>query len=278
MKKRFIFVTGLALSLAFAALFTHSADTSAKSAELAALLPDSDGVMTINTERLIDSALPSMLASNPRLMLKIDSEVQKFKQNSGMDLKSFDQIAVGLRQTKAGKASSFDMVLLARGSSAVTDLERVADLASKGEFTKTTVGSRTVYLFSGAKLIKDKKPGQLDGSVVSGTADQFMASLSGELALTAYDSNTLAFGNKERVMETIGNSKRVSSELLSVVQKNAGSLGTISMSTPGGVSDLIELDDDDLGEMLNSIRSMHGTFDVVDGVTKARGNCSCDRK
>lgn len=268
MKKRFVLFSGVALTLLITTFFSVDQNSSAKTVELASLLPDSDGVMTIDTQRLVGSALPTMLSSNPKLLLKINGEVEKFKQNSGMDLRSFDRIAVGMKYAQVGDSTSLDMVMLARGSSAVTDLERVAKIASKGEYSKTTAGARTIYLFSGAKLIKDKKPNQIDGSFFEGTANKFMSSLSGELALTAYDSNTIAFGNKERVMAAIGNNKRVSNELLTMINKNSGSLGAISMNTPAGVSEFIEMDDDELGTMLDSIRSMHGKLDLVDGVTK----------
>ncbi len=64
----------------------------------------------------------------------------------------------------------------------------------------------SVYVFSAKKLLENKSKG---GSFIEQMIDKMFGGMSDEIALTAYDSNTVAFGSFTRVKDAIGNTKRI---------------------------------------------------------------------
>ncbi|MDH3529261.1 MAG: hypothetical protein OEQ28_06825 [Acidobacteriota bacterium] len=245
-----------------------STDVNAAGNDLAVLLPDSDGVIVLDSKRLVHEALPQLLSSNLPLLEKINGELEKIKSRSGLDLRKFSSVAIGLKN-KAGREgeNEFDVVILARGDVSVGSLEDLARLASKGKYKKQKSGPRTIYVFSPGDLIKSNSKSPRDKSFIEGITDKLFKGLSEEIAITAYDSNTVAFGSLERVKETIGNKPRVNSELLALLERKPGSLANMGMFVPNGMSQYLELEDDELGANLDSIRQLQGSFDVIDGIT-----------
>lgn len=241
-----------------------SPTVTASSNELAVLLPESDGVVVLDSKRLVVEALPQILASNLPMLEKVNGEIDKIKTKTGLDLREFDQVAVGLKNKGTDKAE-FDAVLLARGNVSVESLKGVAEIASRGNFRTVKYGSRDIHVFSPDELIKDNKPGK--GSWIDTIVSKLFGDLSKEVAITAYDSKTVAFGSLERVKQTIGNSPRISNDILGLLDRKSGSLANGGMKVPTGMSQYLDLEDDELGNNLNSIRFLQGSLEVNDGVT-----------
>ena len=235
--------------------------------DLAVLLPESDGVIVLDSKRLVYDALPQLLSSNSPLLEKINGEIDKIRIKSGLDLRNFNSVAIGLKnKTGEAGANEFDAVLLARGDVPIGSLKEVAKIASKGKFRTVKSGSRVIYVFSPGNLIKNKTPGDKN-SFIEGIFEKLFKGLSNEVAITVYDSNTVAFGSLERVKEALENNARVSGELLSLLERKPGSLANIGMIVPNGMSQYLDLEDDELGANLDSIRRLQGSFDINDGVT-----------
>ena len=256
-------------ALAILALFmqTGSIATSASS-DLAFGLPESDGVVSLDSKRLVTEAIPDLLSANPRMLEKFEVEIAKFKSETGLDLKRFDEVVVGLKaREKNSKSTEFDAVVLARGDVDTSSLEEVAKTVSQGKYRTETIAGRTVYVFSGSKMVDDKKPDQIRGSFFDGMFDKFFGGLSNELALTAIDTNTVALGSVERITATLDGSPRISSEVLSLLDRKPNALASMGMNVPRGMSQFLELEDDELGNNLDSITQIQGSLDILGGVT-----------
>src|ERR1041384_375706 len=63
-------------------------------------LPESDSVALIDSRRFFDTALPKILATNQSLLVKITGELDTIQQKTSIDLRKFDEIAVGAKLTK----------------------------------------------------------------------------------------------------------------------------------------------------------------------------------
>ena len=80
-------------------------------------LPPSDAVALVNVKRVLDEALPKLLAENPTQMTEVNDELAKFKAQTGLDPRSFDQIALGLQYTYPSEGTTrIKTVALARGT------------------------------------------------------------------------------------------------------------------------------------------------------------------
>lgn len=267
--KRFI-IPVFVLAFTFGAFHLFQAGSAAAgNNELAMLLPESDGVVVLDAKRLFSDALPKVLSSNLPLLEKINGEIDKVRDKTGLDLRKFESVAVSLKYDtqirEEGGTTEYDVVLLARGDISTSNLEAVAKAASDGKFRSEKVGSRTVYVFTPKKLIRGGSQGK--GSFIEQVFHKLFKGLADEVAITAFDSNTVALGSFERVKVLVGNTPRISGELIGLLDRKPMSLASLGMIVPSGMSQFLELDDDELGANLDAIRKIQAAFNVVDGET-----------
>ncbi len=262
-----VFAPICALAFVIGAYQLNSNQVEARGNDLAVMLPESEGVVILDSKRLVTDALPQVLSSNSHVLGKIDFEIDKFKAKTGLDLRNFDNVAIGLNYKEIAGKTEFDAVVLARGSVDTGSLEAVARTASDGNFRTETVESRKLYIFSAKKLIDSNRLGRARGTFLEGVISKLFNGLSDEVALTAYDSTTVALGSYERVKATISNSPRISNELLGLLDRKPTALANLGMTFPTGMSQFLELEDDELGANLDSIREMQASIDINDGTT-----------
>src|ERR1700730_7559281 len=80
-------------------------------------LPQSDAVALVNQRQLLDQVVPKILADNPAKLAEVNAEIQKFKTRTGIDPRSFDQVALGVRYTyPSATITRLETVALARGA------------------------------------------------------------------------------------------------------------------------------------------------------------------
>src|SRR5437868_2895477 len=115
---------------------------------LVALLPASDAVVSLDAKRFFLDGLPRILASNQPVLAEITSNLENIKSSLGIDLRQFDQVAIGLAAKRISPTEvDFDPVVIARGNFSTGALVSVAKLASNGTYREEKVGTRTVYIF-----------------------------------------------------------------------------------------------------------------------------------
>ncbi|MET0754231.1 MAG: hypothetical protein ABWZ66_12695 [Pyrinomonadaceae bacterium] len=262
--KHKIFALFIILAFALSAFVSTFAQTKTSKNQLAALLPASDGVVSVDTKRLFGGALPQILSGNKEMLGEINAKIDEFKTNTSIDIRQFDQIAVGIATRKISETDmDFEPLVLARGSFNASSLVTLAKFASKDAYREEKIGSRTVYIFS-AKEIIEKNKTAVKSSFIQKILDKILPGLSGETAVTVYDNNTLAFGKYERLKLLLTDSKsRVDAGLLALVNRHPNAVASFAMNLPNGMSSFLELTDDELGQNLDSIRQIHGMFDVV---------------
>lgn len=260
-----------ALSLVSAFLFVSimvPAAAEGRTDGLAAMLPDSDGVIVVDARRLFDEALPQILSANQPMLLKVNGEVDKIRSKTGLDLRKFERVAVGVKTKKVtDDTMDFQPLVLARGNSDGRSLEEAAKMASEGEVRTETIAGRTVYVFSAKEIVDRNKPAGGGNSFFEKLIDKVLGGMSDEVALTAYDEDTVAIGSLGRVRELLGDAPRISSKMLEMLNQKQTAVANFGMVLPEGLSRFLELEDDELGVGLDSIREMQGSMDVVPGKT-----------
>lgn len=276
-KKTFIFIFGLILSITSAnttfgqmiektvAQNSATEKTIKQSNSLAALLPNSDAVINVNTARLMNEAFPQILATKPQVLQEVNSKIDQVKSNIGIDLRQFDQIAIGIAyKVISEKETDFEPVILARGKFKSVAFLGAATLAAKGKYREEKIGEKTVYIFSPKEILEQHQTKDKD-SFISNMIDRAMKSFSQEIAITSYDDNTLVMGSLARVKETFESQTRVSEVALELANKNPNAIISFGANMPAGASQFLPIDNDELGENIESIKQVNGAFDMIDG-------------
>lgn len=226
---------------------------------LVAKLPASDAVAVIDSRRFFDQALPKLLASRTDIVAKITAHLSEFQSKTGIDARKFDHIVIGANiKREAVKDFDFDVVGLAQGSINAGGLIAGAKLASNAGYHEEKVGSRTIYIFS-AKSVADKS------NSASDAVKDAAAAVPEEIAVAAYDANTLAIGSPDRVRQTLEGGSTVSPEITSLLTARPNPVFAFASRMPEGVRNLLPMDNDELGKNIESIKFLSGWADVGTG-------------
>ena len=100
---------------------------------------------------------------------------------------------------------------------------------------------------------------------ITGTIDSTIDKLTGEIAITGLDANTLAIGTVARVRETIEGQSRVASDVLGVMSPYDRAIVSFGARTPEGMVRFLPMDNDELGKTLGAIRFLAGGLDMNAG-------------
>ncbi|HMQ02474.1 MAG TPA: hypothetical protein PKD26_00975 [Pyrinomonadaceae bacterium] len=234
-----------------------------RSDQLTAMLPTADGVISIDVKRFFSTALPKILSANEPMLKKVTDELDRMKDRTGIDIRQFDQLAAGVNAAQKGE-KDYDVrpVVIARGGITSASLIGAAKIAANGKYREEKAADRTIYVFEARQIaadLKDKTPEAKDSSYASMVVDK----LSGEMALTAIDANTVAFGDLALVKRAVDGSARMPAELLRMLGKKETAVVKFAGKLPGGMGAFLPLDNDELGKNIESIRYLYGNVDMV---------------
>jgi hypothetical protein len=232
----------------------------ARGESLSAQLPASDAVAVVDLQRMLNVTLPEIFSGKSDMLAEINSHIDEIRTKSGIDLRQFEQLAVGVKFVKTANDTDYAPVVLARGKINAPALLATGRAAANGKYREEQVNGRKIYIFtmnSAAK--KTGTPKSSDG------LDRMFARLDKDMAITALDDNTLAFGVIERVREVAGGKSSVDSGLLASLARNPTAVVNFALSTPGGMSQFLKLDNDELSKHLAAIRQISGSVDVAGG-------------
>ena len=265
--KNKIFALFILTTFVLSAVALSFADTKTAKAgnELAALLPASDMVVTLDAQSLVSRALPQILSANQEMLGEINAHIDALKNKTGLDARQFQQVAVGLATKQTGaKDVDFEPFVLARGGFNPGTLLAAAKLASNGKYREEKIGTRTVYIFTMKEVVEQNKP-MVKNSFFSKILDKVTKNLKNEVAVTTFDDKTLAFGTTARVREAFETKTRVGADVLDLVNRNPNAVIAFGGKMPNGMSGLLPFDNDELGKNIDSIRQMSGALNIGDG-------------
>ncbi len=251
-------LTGLALA------DTHRGKAKKRQSNLlVAMLPASDGVATFDVKRFFNDALPKVLSANQPLLRQVMAHVSEMESKTGVDLRKFEQVAVGFT-TKTNSKNSLDVdpVAIARGNFSADSLINTAKTAAQGKFREEKFGDRNLVIFPAKEAAKKNVPAAAIPAGGGEVVDTVIDGMPEEIAVTSLDSTTLVVGSVERVRQTIGRESTVSPEIISLLSTSETSVCTFALRTPEGMARIANLEKDQLGENINSIKFISGSMDV----------------
>ena len=227
---------------------------------LVSLLPDSDAVAIVDARRCFDEALPRLLSAKPALLTKINTALADFQHKTGVDVRKFDQLAVGLNFRSVGvKSYDSDIVLIGRGTLNMSTVIAAAKESTKGTFREEKLGTHTITIFT-IKKPAGTQPTS-NGTGISGAVDNTLDRLETEFAVGTLDANTLVAGTPARVRETFEAKSTVAPEITSLLSPRA--IVSFAARSPEGLASFLPMDNDELGKHLAAIRYLSGSVDLV---------------
>lgn len=252
-KKIYSALTAFMLLAAFVSVSAQTRQASSSAPVVAAndparLLPSSDVLFTVDIKRLITETLPRVMANDPAKLAKVNGEIDNFKRRYGLDPRSFERVAVGMRFVNNGSVTTTDTVAIARGTFSAGGLVAAGRLAAPNRFTEQKYNGKTIYIFN----VNDQV--SMLGLMNMRVRD---------LAVCALDSNTIAIGEPERVRATIDAARgaaRVSGELIEMATRTPNALIGFGATVSQEVSRNINVGNDDASRTLASIRQAYGAI------------------
>ncbi|MFN3330327.1 MAG: hypothetical protein ACK419_05340, partial [Pyrinomonadaceae bacterium] len=206
-----------------------------------------------------NEAIPQVLASDPKKLAEINAEIDKIKVKTGIDLRQFDEIAIGLKSESNGNKMNLDALVLARGKQDSQDLIANAKLLAKTH-REEKINGTTVYVFSTKELKQDNK----NGNAVAKLLGTLGNNLPTEIAVCALEKKTIAFGSVKAVREALTSTPKLKAEIASLLNQKPNAIIRFGAEIPSDLPILQNLGDEEIEKTLSSIQHLFGWIDSTE--------------
>ena len=185
-------------------------------------------------------------------MAEATAELAKFKTQTGLDPRSFEQIALGFTYKYPRQGiTKVSTVALARGTFNAAALTAAGRLAANGKYVEQKYQGKTIYIFSLDRQLR------LFGLLNMSVSD---------LAVTPVDSNTLALGDIDAihgVIDAVRTRKHANPDLLALAGRDPNAI----IGFGGNISPLLlenlSLSNDTIARELTAVRQVYGTLGMT---------------
>ncbi len=245
----FAFSAAFALPVANAQTKTRARiTTQTKTADIFAFVPPSDGIVVVDTNRLLNETLPRVFADDAAKMAQINSELDKFKTQTGIDPRSFDRAVVSTRFVHpTPTVTKLEPVAIAEGKFDARAVTLAARLSGKGQVREEKHRGATIVVLT----INDQMK-------LFGLWDMRVR----DLAITALNANTVAVGTPETVRAVIDASKtprRDSADLVALATRDPKAVIGFGSNVPKELWENLNLGTDAIAQDASSIRQAYGS-------------------
>lgn len=228
-------------------------------------LPASDAVMFVDVQRLLSEVMPRILAHHPSLLAKVNSQIDQLKESTGVDVRLFDQIAIGMRFTNTPKKVEETTNTPGKDSHSHKTDSPVSPTAAN--FVSVIRGRFDSNAVVAAGLNKAKARGQTQGQMYGGKMIYTDSASKGAMAVAAIDANMIAVGDTEGVRAAIdasAGSGRVDAELAALARRNSGALLGFSGNVPASLLQQFGVGGDEWSSAFATIRQVYGSMSATE--------------
>jgi hypothetical protein len=219
---------------------------------LLSLLPTSDAVALVDVNRVLDEALPKLLAENPQKLAEVSAELATLKSQTGLDVSSFDQIALGLQYTYPGEGiTKIRSVALARGTFNAGAIVAAGRVAANGKYLERKYQGKTIYVFTLDRQLR-----------LLGLWDLKIR----DLAVVSLDGNTLALGDLESVqgaIDAIRTHKHANAELIALASRDPNAVVGFGGNISPALMQSLKLSNDSIARELTAVRQVYGSLGMT---------------
>jgi hypothetical protein len=248
-----LFVVAMILSFGVLTIAVAQKPASgAKPVSLLSSLPPADAVALVNVARVLDEAMPKLLADNPAKLAEVTNELERFKTQTGLDARSFEQIALGFtyKYPRQG-VTKVSTVALARGTFNAAAMVAAGRLAANGKYVEQKYQGKTIYIFTFDRQIR------LFGLWSMNVSD---------LAVSALDGNTLALGDVAAVhgvIDATRTRKRANADLLALASRDPNAILGFGGNISPTLLENLSLSNDTIARELTAVRQVYGTLGMT---------------
>jgi hypothetical protein len=222
------------------------------SSGLLSSLPPSDAVALVNVNRLLDEAMPKLLAENPARLAEVTNELANFKTQTGLDPRSFDQIALGFRYMYPAEGiTKMSTVALARGTFNASAIVAAGRLAASGKYVEQKYQGKTIYIFTLDRQLK-----------LLGLWDIKVS----DLAVTSVDANLIALGELDAVRGAIDanrSHKYANPELIALASRDPNAIVGFGGNLTEKLLQNLRITNDSVARELTAVRQVYGTLGMT---------------
>lgn len=257
-----VMIATFALTGGQAAVRTATAAPAATN-DLLGMLPPSDIIAYVDTQRVLTDFIPTIFAGQPEVRAELESNLDRFKKDVGFDPRTLDAVAVGLNLDASRRERGFDFACIARGrfdaNAAIEAGFASAMRESKGELEKRTqqYEGRTIYVLA---------PVSRQSKEVGDSLPEVREPSGNTMVFVPLDSNTVAFGNLKSVQATIDagmGRERVNDELVQLATRTPNAIVSFSGNiTPEFADHFFHVSNKKADESIASIRQIYGSFNL----------------
>lgn len=203
----------------------HAVNTTVPAASTLQLLPASDVVLLLDHRRILDEAIPRLFGNNTAPLAKIFAAGDEFKAKTGIDPRSIDSVALGVRLinvaniVKGPDKKDLGIVIIAQGDFDANKFIAFMRSEGKDRVREETYKGQTIYTMDEREK-GSTKPLPPDIEIP---------------ALAVLDANTIAIGDLMQVRATVdakSGSGGLSPELLSLATRNSNALISLAGNIP----------------------------------------------
>jgi hypothetical protein len=217
------------------------------SSNIASYLPASDGIAIVDAKRVLNETMPRIFGGDAAKLAQANAEVDKFKTRTGIDLRSFDRVAVGVRYTyPAAKITKLETVAIAHGSfnaSAVTASVREAASGKSREEKYRGATMTIINLDDDIKLL--------------GLWTMHIK----EMAICVLDQNSLAMGTPANVRAAIdaGKAGRAPADLIALATRDQSAVIGFGGNITRELLTTLDVGNDTIAKDVSSIKQVYGS-------------------
>lgn len=216
---------------------------------LVSALPQSDAVATIKVRRLIDEAMPKLLAGNPAKLAEANSQIEQFKTKTGIDPRTFEEMALGIRYSYPSEGiTKLSTVAVARGTFSPAAMVAAGRIAANGKYREEQYQNKTIYVFKLEQQIR-----------VLGLVDLRIS----ELAASPIETDTLALGDLQSVRSLIDAKRgaaRLNAELIGLATQDPNAVVGFGGNISPELRKNLSITNDAIARDLTAVRQVYGTI------------------
>lgn len=231
---------------------SRSAASKPQAPGLLSSLPPADAVALIKVKRVLDDALPKLLSGNESKIAEVISQIEEFKTRTGIDARSFDELALAMRYTyPVDGVTKVRTLALARGTFNAGAIVAAGQVTAKGMYREQKYKGKTIHVFNLAQRIK-----------LFGLTEVTIR----ELAACPLDANTLALGDPESVRGAIDSKggATANADLIALASQDANAVVGFGGNISPRLLQNLRISNDAIAKDLSGVRQVYGSLGVTD--------------
>jgi len=245
--KHFIALSALFLFAAFFAVAAQTGKPAAPQAVITSYLPVSDAVAIIDVKRTLTETMPRILGGDAAKLAQANADIDKFKTRTGVDLRSVDSLAIGVRYTyPAAKSTKLEVVAIGHGNFNPATVMASVRLAANGKSREEKYHGATITIID---VNDDMKILGLWNTRIN------------DLAICVLDQNSLALGSLTNVRAAIdaGKAGRAPADLIGLATRAQDSVMGFAANITPELLQTLDVGNDTIAKDVSAIKQVYGS-------------------